>query len=432
MRPTYKAAVLAGLFLAAGTLAAQKTTPAKEGAKAGAGLPSAAEQKLTVAEKLMAEYRFEEAAAQLEKDIAAAQKKKQATASLEEMLETAHQGMNMLRGTEKVVFIDSVVVKKSEILSAIHLTPENGTLGYLDELFAQNGISISSSGQTAFMNELKDQVFFSLPGSNGEQKLATANRLIGGWDEATPLEGISERDEKQDYPFVMADGMTVYYAAQGDESLGGYDIFVTRYNPNTKQYVKPENIGMPFNSPANDYLYVVDELNKIGWFVTDRGQAPGNVCVYAFIPNSSREVYDSSQSQDEVRLAAKIHSIKSSQGDKKAVAEALGRLKAVQSDTRSLSGGAGNLWIVINDHLVYTNLNQFHSSAAKRMAQQWIQAKESLAQKKENLSNLRQQYARNGANPTVAANIFSLEREVEEVESYLQVLEKNMRKAELN
>lgn len=425
MRPMYKAAVLVGLFLAAGTLAAQKTPPAKEGVKAGTGLPSAAE-------KLMDEYRFEEAAAQLGKDIAAAQKKRQATASLEEMLETAHRGMNMLQGTEKIVFIDSLVVKKSEFLSAIHLTPENGTLGYLNELFAQNGINISSSGQTAFMNELKDQIFFSLPDSNGEQKLAAANRLIGGWDEAAPLKGISERDEKQDYPFVMADGMTVYYAAQGDESLGGYDIFVTRYNPNTKQYVKPENIGMPFNSPANDYLYVVDELNKIGWFVTDRNQAPGNVCVYAFIPSSSREVYDSSQNKEEIRLAAKIHSIKSSQRDKKAVAEALGRLKAVQADTRNMSDGIRNLWIVINDHLVYTSLNQFHSSAAKRMAQQWMQAKESLAQKKENLANLRQQYARNGSNPTIAAHILSLEREVEEIESYLLVLEKNMRKAELN
>ena len=49
----------------------------------------------------------------------------------------------------------------------------------------------------------------------------------------------------------MADGVTIYYASDG-EGLGGYDIFVTRYNTNTDTYLVPENVGMPFNSPYND------------------------------------------------------------------------------------------------------------------------------------------------------------------------------------
>ena len=36
----------------------------------------------------------------------------------------------------------------------------------------------------------------------------------------------------------------------------GYDIFVTRYNTNTYSYLMPENVGMPFNSPYNDYMSV--------------------------------------------------------------------------------------------------------------------------------------------------------------------------------
>lgn len=56
----------------------------------------------------------------------------------------------------------------------------------------------------------------------------------------------------------MADGVTIYYASDG-EGLGGYDIFVTRYNTNTDTYLVPENVGMPFNSPYNDYMYVIDD-----------------------------------------------------------------------------------------------------------------------------------------------------------------------------
>lgn len=30
---------------------------------------------------------------------------------------------------------------------------------------------------------------------------------------------------------------------------------------------------MPFNSPANDYMYAEDDINNIGWFVADRNQS---------------------------------------------------------------------------------------------------------------------------------------------------------------
>ena len=54
----------------------------------------------------------------------------------------------------------------------------------------------------------------------------------------------------------------------------------------------PENVGMPFNSPYNDYMYVIDEFNDLGWFASDRYQPEDKVCVYVFVPNESKQVYD--------------------------------------------------------------------------------------------------------------------------------------------
>ena len=34
---------------------------------------------------------------------------------------------------------------------------------------------------------------------------------------------------------------------------------------------------MPFNSPYNDYMYVIDEYNNLGWFASDRFQPEGKV-----------------------------------------------------------------------------------------------------------------------------------------------------------
>ena len=49
---------------------------------------------------------------------------------------------------------------------------------------------------------------------------------------------------------------------------------------------------MPFNSEANDYMMVIDEYDRIGWFATDRGQEDGKVCIYTFVPSDVRQTYD--------------------------------------------------------------------------------------------------------------------------------------------
>lgn len=93
--------------------------------------------------------------------------------------------------------------------------------------------------------------------------------------------------------------------------MSGYDIFVTRYNTNTDTYLVPENVGMPFNSPYNDYMYVIDEYNNLGWFASDRFQPEGKICIYVFIPNTSKQTYNyEAMEQQEIIRLAQIHSLK--------------------------------------------------------------------------------------------------------------------------
>ena len=40
-------------------------------------------------------------------------------------------------------------------------------------------------------------------------------------------------------------------------------------------------------------MMVIDEAKQLGWFVSDRYQPEGKVCVYLFIPNDNRERVDS-------------------------------------------------------------------------------------------------------------------------------------------
>lgn len=181
----------------------------------------------------------------------------------------------------------------------------------------------------------------------------------------------------------MADGVTIYYASDG-EGLGGYDIFVTRYNTNTDTYLVPENVGMPFNSPYNDYMYVIDEYNNLGWFASDRFQPEGKVCIYVFIPNNSKQTYnyEAMDQQQMIRLA-QIHSLKETWKDKKAVAEAQQRLEAAMSH-KPQERRIADFEFVIDDNTTYYLLKDFKSAKAKQLFQRYQQMEKTIVSKKKN------------------------------------------------
>jgi len=116
-------------------------------------------------------------------------------------------------------------------------------------------------------------------------------KLLDNWSLPVSVSNVINTDANENYPFLMLDGVTLYFASDGENSIGGYDIFITKYASGSQDFLVPENIGMPFNSPANDYMMVIDEQQRIGWFATDRNQPAGKVMIYKFIPNETKILF---------------------------------------------------------------------------------------------------------------------------------------------
>ena len=58
-------------------------------------------------------------------------------------------------------------------------------------------------------------------------------------------------------------------------------------------------------------MFAIDEFNNLGWFASDRYQPEGKVCIYVFIPNSSKRVYNyEAMDKKKVVRLAQIHSLK--------------------------------------------------------------------------------------------------------------------------
>jgi hypothetical protein len=69
-------------------------------------------------------------------------------------------------------------------------------------------------------------------------------------------------------PYYDLVNKTLYFASNGQISIGGYDIF--KVKGGKSEWNKTENAGKPFNSPADDFFFIKTTSGKSGFFVSNR------------------------------------------------------------------------------------------------------------------------------------------------------------------
>lgn len=375
-------------------------------------------------------YRFEEAVKCYEAYLETLSKKKQPVAEVEKLLEKSKANLRLLKGVEEVCIVDSFVVSKANFLSTYKLSPESGKLVTYNEFFGTQG----AAPGTVYQTELENKIYYSeAEDKENTQKILSKYKMLGEWSPGVLLPHSVNAGANANYPFVLSDGVTIYYAWDGAASMGGYDIFVTRYNSNTNTYLTPENVGMPFNSPANDYMFVIDEYSNLGWFASDRYQPEGKVCIYVFIPNSTKQTYSYELIEPKQMIGlAQIHALKDTWKEKKEVEAALQRLKVLnreQPQTKLVS----EFQFTVTDQTTYFQLSDFKSAQAKELALQHQQKEKELQQQESKLATARQAYA--AANKEqrekMAAAIIDLENNIQQLSLNLDTLAIRARNAEI-
>ena len=327
---------------------------------------------------------------------------------------------NMREMTQQIIIVDSIVTNKDQFLASIRMSAESGKLMTTGSFYRNNQEGI------LHLNEMANKVYFSQP--DGHQlQLYTADKLGNEWSRPQRLEGISDGIDEASYHFMLTDGVTFYFAGKGEESIGGYDIFMTRYDSRSGSFLKPENIGMPFNSEANDYMYAIDEANRIGYFVSDRRQPEGKVCIYIFIPSETRKTYNAAKyTEEQIRSYADIKSIADTWGDGAERKAALDRIKtrysAIDVSGQIVSTGDEASAVV------------YHSKEAKSMYQKLLKEQNTLDIVNSRLEQLRQKYHKANANERrlMKSEILKLEEDAIQLNASVKQLDKATRNAEIN
>ena len=343
-------------------------------------------------------YRLDDASEALDTWEAKLKKnKKQAPDELGEMQSRLIMMRNMLERVEKIEIIDSLVVDADDFFTHYRLSRSAGHLVPAAE-------ADIDAATVVYRPENNGELIWAEADTTGTLRLMSAQILDDGTtDSPRHLDDELAGGGNADYPFLMADGMTLYFAADGDNSLGGYDIFLTRRNDDG--FFQPQNIGMPYNSPYDDYMLAIDESTGIGWWATDRNRIPGKVTIYVYITSPTRVNVD----VDDPALAglARISSIAATQTPGKDYSDLRERIAAIGDGRHSARTGHAVFEIALGNGRIARSLDDFSNARARKAMEELLTNRAEREKTAAELETLRDRYR--AGDRSTAARIEELE-----------------------
>lgn len=133
--------------------------------------------------------------------------------------------------------------------------------------------SLSADGNTLYFASDR-------PGGYGGNDIWQTTRTAdGAWGEPVNLGNTVNTDQNEDFPFISVENV-LYFSSNGRPAArGGYDIF--SYDP-TSPAPAVVNLGEPFNTPDDDFGFILSDEGKSGFFVSNRPGGMGSTDIYSF------------------------------------------------------------------------------------------------------------------------------------------------------
>ena len=339
---------------------------------------------------------------------------------------------NMLQNTQIVFVIDSTVVDADKVMDVITLPKAYGKYVAYNKFFDTN--SALNENSVVYVNGFDNRCYYNEVGTDSISRLFMRERQGEGWDEARPLTEINELVSNATYPYMASDGQTLYFAGKSDdEGLGERDIYMTKYDAEEGKFLKPENIGLPFNSTKDDFIYVEADADGIAWFASTRRQPEGKVCVYTFVPSETRQNYDADDLDDtELKNYAELMRIRSTWPTPEIRQTAMQRLQSLQAKTEKQNSEANEICFIVNDEMTYTRLNDFKSAETKN-AYADLKMKQNEANKLvKEIDSMRTRYHNANDKAALGRSIALSEQKLEQKQKEIKKAASELRKAENN
>jgi len=297
-------------------------------------------------------------------------------------------GQKGVNRVQDVVIIDSMIVNRQYFFEYYRLGAESGKV-------RNEGMFETQAGDYRLWAEMDEEK---------EYHLYEQHKFGNEWGDPEIVESIENEGFALCYPFLRSDSETLFFASNRTPGFGGYDIYKTHYNADSESYFAPERMGMPFNSPFDDYLMAIDETHMVGWWATNRNVADSLVCIYLFKFDEEPR-YLTGLNPDRARVSS-IRDTWSDDTDYAAFAKDV--LSAPQRIVKH-----EKVFIPICDDIVYSDAEDFKVAEARQSYERWLSLNESLVRAEKSLDQLREEWhvAKSGQRTALVKKIDTAEKQ---------------------
>jgi len=346
-------------------------------------------------------YQFEEAISQYNRFLKYASASDIRNEKAEKYKQECEVGIRL---SAKVYHLDVYsrdTVPEDKILQAYHPVKDVGRITRNSDFF-ESGLDPNG---ILYLTERGDEVYFTLEEELGTTSIFKMEKLLDGWSEKKALEGVNTASNES-HPYVIIDGSTLYFSSNREGGIGGYDLYKANYDSESKMFSDPVNLGVPFNSPKDDYLFVADEFNSLAWFASNRETNDSTFIVYAIRWDDS-VVKDLVQDMNEIKDVAAMVLTDQPNPYASDIDEVNGGVKQIED--------AALFHFLVADTLEYSDVEHFNSDEARAFFEEGL----TLVNKKDSLSNQmigkREMYARTNSDTQrsqLVNDILSMEKQV--------------------
>ncbi len=136
------------------------------------------------------------------------------------------------------------------------------------------------------ITENENMLFISSnrPGGLGETDLYMFNKLPNGtWGAPINLGPRINTKYKEAFPMYDEKNSILYFASEGHTNMGGFDIFKSKFDTETRTFGPSENIGYPINTPDDDMVFSLADNKHDGYISAVINGGFGDLDIYKVV-----------------------------------------------------------------------------------------------------------------------------------------------------
>lgn len=128
--------------------------------------------------------------------------------------------------------------------------------------------------------EWDDRIYYSGVGDSGSRDIMMTELADTAWSVPVVDSTLSTPLSDEIFPLLSPDGNTIYFASEGLYGVGGFDLYRSQWDRKNGVWTTPQNLGFPYSSPADDFLYMETEDGEHVLFASNRECRRDSVMVY--------------------------------------------------------------------------------------------------------------------------------------------------------